>query len=94
MYSLEELLRASVETLGCGEAESTYKAVKRMRCSNAGSAGGVGAGAAEFGRRAEELWRVWHPNVVAVQAYFEDKEERMLVYDYYPNGSLFSLVQG
>ncbi|VAI52159.1 unnamed protein product [Triticum turgidum subsp. durum] len=94
-YSLEELLRASAETLGRGEAGSTYKAVmetgfivtvKRMRCGD--------AGALEFGRRAEELGRVRHPNVVALRAYFQAKEERLLVYDYYPNGSLFSLVHG
>ncbi|KAF7081714.1 hypothetical protein CFC21_085627 [Triticum aestivum] len=102
-YSLEELLRASAETLGRGEAGSTYKAVmetgfivtvKRMRCGDAGGAGGVGGGALEFGRRAEELGRVRHPNVVALRAYFQAKEERLLVYDYYPNGSLFSLVHG
>ncbi|CAN6238941.1 unnamed protein product [Urochloa humidicola] len=99
MYSLEELLRASAETLGRGEVGSTYKAVmetgfivtvKRMRDPSAG--GGVGA--AEFGRRAEELGRVRHPNAVALRAYFQAKEERLLVYDYYPNGSLFSLVHG
>ena len=75
---------------------STYKAVmetgfivtvKRMREPSA-------AGAAEFGRRAEELGRVRHPNAVALRAYFQAKEERLLVYDYYPNGSLFSLVHG
>ncbi|KAM3223229.1 hypothetical protein ACQJBY_056899 [Aegilops geniculata] len=102
-YSLEELLRASAETLGRGEAGSTYKAVmetgfivtvKRMRCGDAGGAGGVGGGALEFGRRAEELGRVRHPNVVALRAYFQAKEERLLVYDYYPNGSLSSLVHG
>ncbi|VAI63804.1 inactive leucine-rich repeat receptor-like serine/threonine-protein kinase At1g60630 [Triticum dicoccoides] len=102
-YSLEELLRASAETLGRGEAGSTYKAVmetgfivtvKRMRCGDAGGAGGVGGGALEFGRRAEELGSVRHPNVVALRAYFQAKEERLLVYDYYPNGSLFSLVHG
>ncbi|XP_062221396.1 inactive leucine-rich repeat receptor-like serine/threonine-protein kinase At1g60630 [Phragmites australis] len=94
MYSLEELLRASAETLGRGEVGSTYKAVmetgfivtvKRMREPSAGG---------EFGRRAEELGRVRHPNVVAVRAYFQAKEERLLVYDYYPNGSLFSLLHG
>ena len=96
MYSLEELLRASAETLGRGEVGSTYKAVmetgfivtvKRMREPSA-------AGAAEFGRRAEELGRVRHPNAVALRAYFQAKEERLLVYDYYPNGSLFSLLHG
>uniref|UniRef100_A0A0D9VN29 Protein kinase domain-containing protein n=1 Tax=Leersia perrieri TaxID=77586 RepID=A0A0D9VN29_9ORYZ len=95
MYSLEELLRASAETLGRGEVGSTYKAVmetgfivtvKRMR--------EPAAGAAEFGRRAEELGRLRHPNVVALRAYFQAKEERLLVYDYYPNGSLFSLLHG
>jgi hypothetical protein len=95
MYSLEELLRASAETLGRGEVGSTYKAVmetgfivtvKRMREP---SGGGV-----EFGRRAEEVGRVRHPNAVALRAYFQAKEERLLVYDYYPNGSLFSLVHG
>ncbi|TKW42436.1 hypothetical protein SEVIR_1G384700v4 [Setaria viridis] len=98
MYSLEELLRASAETLGRGEVGSTYKAVmetgfivtvKRMRDPSAG-----GVGAPEFGRRAEELGRVRHPNAVALRAYFQAKEERLLVYDYYPNGSLFSLVHG
>ncbi|KAL6911207.1 hypothetical protein ACP4OV_000012 [Aristida adscensionis] len=98
MYSLEELLRASAETLGRGEVGSTYKAVmetgfivtvKRMRDPSAG-----GVGAAEFGRRAEELGRVRHPNVVPLRAYFQAKEERLLVYDYYPNGSLFSLIHG
>uniref|UniRef100_A0A0E0K7B0 Protein kinase domain-containing protein n=1 Tax=Oryza punctata TaxID=4537 RepID=A0A0E0K7B0_ORYPU len=95
MYSLEELLRASAETLGRGEVGSTYKAVmetgfivtvKRMR--------EPAAGAAELGRRAEELGRLRHPNVVALRAYFQAKEERLLVYDYYPNGSLFSLLHG
>jgi hypothetical protein len=89
-YSLEELLRASAEMLGRGEAGCTYKAVmetgsivtvKRMRCV----AGGVGA---------EELGRVRHPNVVALRVYFQAKEERLLVYDYYPNDSLFSLIHG
>ncbi|CAD6248813.1 unnamed protein product [Miscanthus lutarioriparius] len=98
MYSLEELLRASAETLGRGEVGSTYKAVmetgfivtvKRMRDPSAG-----GVGATEFGRRAEELGRVRHPNAVALRAYFQAKEERLLVYDYFPNGSLFSLVHG
>jgi hypothetical protein len=96
MYSLEELLRASAETLGRGEVGSTYKAVmetgfivtvKRMRDPSS-------SGAAEFGRRAEELGSLRHPNVVPLRAYFQAKEERLLVYDYYPNGSLYALVHG
>lgn len=40
------------------------------------------------------LGRLRHPNLVPVRAYFQAKEERLLVYDYFPNGSLFSLIHG
>jgi serine/threonine protein kinase len=48
----------------------------------------------EFRRKAEELGRVRHPNIVPLRAYFQAKEEKLLVYDYFPNGSLFSLIHG
>ncbi|KAK3159559.1 hypothetical protein QOZ80_2AG0151610 [Eleusine coracana subsp. coracana] len=100
LYTLEELLRASAETLGRGELGSTYKAVmetgfivtvKRMRDPSNSSAS---SSSMDFGRRAEELGRVRHPNIVPLRAYFQAKEERLLVYDYYPNGSIFALVHG
>ncbi|KAJ0966816.1 hypothetical protein J5N97_023733 [Dioscorea zingiberensis] len=96
MYSLEDLLRASAETLGRGTAGSTYKAVmetgfivtvKRLKDSGF-------PGLDEFRMRMEELGRLRHPNLVPLRAYFQAKEERLLVYDYFPNGSLFSLIHG
>ncbi|XP_074592859.1 inactive leucine-rich repeat receptor-like serine/threonine-protein kinase At1g60630 [Curcuma longa] len=96
MYSLEELLRASAETLGRGTVGSTYKAVmesgfivtvKRLKDASRPPA-------EEFGQRMEELGRLRHPNLVPLRAYFQAKEERLLVYDYFPNGSLFSLIHG
>ncbi|KAK8960758.1 Inactive leucine-rich repeat receptor-like serine/threonine-protein kinase [Platanthera guangdongensis] len=98
LYSLEDLLKASAETLGRGTAGSTYKAVmdtgfivtvKRLREPAAGP-----STAEEFRRRMEEVGRLRHPNLVPLRAYFQAKEERLLVYDYFPNGSLFSLIHG
>ncbi|GJM87519.1 hypothetical protein PR202_ga03482 [Eleusine coracana subsp. coracana] len=100
LYTLEDLLRASAETLGRGEVGSTYKAimetgfivtVKRMRDPSNSS---PSSSSMDFARRAEELGWLRHPNIVPLRAYFQAKEERLLVYDYYPNGSIFTLVHG
>ena len=48
----------------------------------------------EFRRHMDVLGRLSHPNLVPLRAYFQAKEERLLVYDYFPNGSLFSLIHG
>ncbi|KAK1272718.1 Inactive leucine-rich repeat receptor-like serine/threonine-protein kinase [Acorus gramineus] len=96
MYSLEELLKASAETLGRGTVGSTYKAVlesgfivtvKRLKDSSCPSID-------EFRRHMEVIGRLRHHNLVPVRAFFQAKEERLLVYDYFPNGSLFSLIHG
>ncbi|KAI3982943.1 hypothetical protein MKX01_010426 [Papaver californicum] len=95
-YSLEDLLKASAETLGRGTLGSTYKAVmesgfivtvKRLKDSRYPRL-------KDFRRQMDVLGRLRHPNLVPVRAYFQAKEERLLVYDYFPNGSLFSLIHG
>ena len=40
------------------------------------------------------LGNLRHSNLVSLKAYFRAKDESFLVYDYYPNGNLFSLVHG
>ncbi|KAI4373168.1 hypothetical protein MLD38_011326 [Melastoma candidum] len=95
-YSLEDLLKASAETLGRGTLGSTYKAVmesgyivtvKRLRDARYPRID-------EFRRRMEVIGSLTHPNLVPLRAYFQAKEERLLVYDYFPNGSLFTLIHG
>lgn len=95
-YSLEDLLKASAETLGRGTVGSTYKAVmesgyivtvKRLKEARYPRI-------EEFRGHVEVLGRLRHPNLVPLRAYFQAKEERLLVYDYFPNGSLFSLIHG
>ncbi|KAK7850005.1 inactive leucine-rich repeat receptor-like serine/threonine-protein kinase [Quercus suber] len=93
-YSLEDLLKASAETLGRGIMGCTYKAVmesgfivtvKRLKDARYPRLD-------EFRRHMDVLGRLSHPNLVPLRAYFQAKEERLLVYDYFPNGSLFSLI--
>ncbi|KAM7484800.1 hypothetical protein LguiA_000809 [Lonicera macranthoides] len=95
-YSLEELLKASAETLGRGTVGSTYKAVmetgfivtvKRLKDARYPRV-------EEFRRHMGVIGKLRHPNLVPLRAYFQAKEERLLVYDYFPNGSLFSLIHG
>ncbi|OMO89421.1 hypothetical protein CCACVL1_07832 [Corchorus capsularis] len=95
-YSLEDLLKASAETLGRGTMGSTYKAVmesgfivtvKRLKDARYPRL-------EEFKRHMDLIGRLRHPNLVPLRAYFQAKEERLLVYDYFPNGSLFSLIHG
>ncbi|CAH8387260.1 unnamed protein product [Eruca vesicaria subsp. sativa] len=95
-YTMDDLLKASAETLGRGTLGSTYKAVMESgfivtvkRLKDAGI-----TQREEFKRHIEILGRLKHPNLVPLRAYFQAKEECLLVYDYFPNGSLFSLIHG
>ncbi|XXG83719.1 hypothetical protein AAC387_Pa10g1410 [Persea americana] len=95
-FELEDLLRASAEMLGKGGFGTAYKAVledqnvvavKRLKEMQVG-------GKREFEQQMEVLGRLRHPNVVNLKAYYYAREEKLLVYDFMPNGSLFSLLHG
>lgn len=98
LYSLEQLMRASAELLGRGTIGTTYKAVldNRLIVSvkrlDAGKLGGTSREV--FETHMESVGGLRHPNLVPLRAYFQAKEERLLIYDYQPNGSLFSLIHG
>ncbi|KAL5991358.1 hypothetical protein ACLOJK_012265 [Asimina triloba] len=95
-FDLEDLLRASAEVLGKGSYGTAYKAVleegttvvvKRLK--------EVVAGKREFEQQMEVVGRVGHhPNVVPLRAYYYSKDEKLLVYDYIPAGSLSALLHG
>ncbi|XP_030543615.1 probable leucine-rich repeat receptor-like protein kinase At1g68400 [Rhodamnia argentea] len=95
-FELEDLLRASAEMLGKGGFGTAYKAVlddgnvvavKRLKDASVG-------GRREFEQHMELLGRLGHPNVVSLRAYYFAREEKLLVYDYMANGSLFWLLHG
>ncbi|GAB2300381.1 hypothetical protein Dimus_034422 [Dionaea muscipula] len=95
-FDLEDLLRASAEVLGKGSVGTSYKAVleegttvvvKRLK--------DVVAGKREFEEQMEALGRCSkHANVVPLRAYYYSKDEKLLVYDYLPGGSLSALLHG
>ncbi|XP_077251225.1 leucine-rich repeat protein kinase family protein [Tasmannia lanceolata] len=94
-FDLEDLLRASAEVLGKGTFGTAYKAVledgttvvvKRLK--------EVGVGKREFEQQMEMVGRIRHENVVEMRAYYYSKDEKLMVYDYYSQGSVFSLLHG
>ncbi|XP_038975953.1 probable inactive receptor kinase At2g26730 [Phoenix dactylifera] len=94
-FDLEDLLRASAEVLGKGSVGTSYKAVleegttvvvKRLK--------DVVATKREFELHMETLGTVDNPNLLPLRAYYYSKDEKLLVLDYLPAGSLSSLLHG
>ncbi|KAK8497839.1 hypothetical protein V6N13_034599 [Hibiscus sabdariffa] len=97
-YSLEQLMRASAELLGRGTMGTTYKAVvdrqliltvKRLDAGKTAVTTGE-----DFEQHMDAVGGLMHPNLVPLRAYFQAKGERLVIYDYQPNGSVFNLVHG
>lgn len=92
----EDLLRAPAELLGKGKHGSLYKvmldngvtnlAVKRIKDWSINSQ--------EFKKRMQRLDQSRHPNVLPSVAFYCSEQEKLLVYEYQPNGSLFRILHG
>ncbi|XP_027353348.1 probable inactive receptor kinase At2g26730 [Abrus precatorius] len=92
---LEDLLRAPAELIGRGKNGSLYKVmvekgvmvvVKRIKDWSISSH--------EFKQRMHILTQVKHPHVLSPLAFYCSKQEKLLVYEYQHNGSLFKLLHG
>ncbi|KAL1348525.1 hypothetical protein HN51_024494 [Arachis hypogaea] len=92
-FDLEELLRASAEVLGKGTFGTTYKAtmdlgisvaVKRLK--------DVTLPEREFREKIEQVGKMVHENLVPLRGYYFSKDEKLVVYDYMPMGSLSALL--
>ncbi|XP_054810599.1 probable inactive receptor kinase At5g67200 isoform X2 [Prosopis cineraria] len=98
LYTLEQLMRGSAELLGRGSIGTTYKAVVDGRHTltvkrlDAGKTAGTNGQV--FERHMEMVGRLRHPNLVPVRAYFQAEAERLVIFDYQSNGSLFNLIHG
>ncbi|CAL5083654.1 unnamed protein product [Urochloa decumbens] len=93
---LESLLKASAEVLGKGVSGSTYKAVledgvvvvvKRLSVLQFPA-----SRSKAFDRHMRLVGRLRHRHVVSLRGYCNSNGERLLVYDFLPNGSLLSLL--
>lgn len=94
-FDLEDLLRASAEVLGKGSVGTSYKAVleegttvvvKRLK--------DVVVTKRDFETQMEVLGKIKHDNVVPLRAYYYSKDEKLLVSDFMPVGSLSALLHG
>ncbi|KAL8038296.1 hypothetical protein ABFX02_11G097300 [Erythranthe guttata] len=95
-FTLGDLLRASAEVLGKGTFGTAYKAelesglvvvvVKGLR--------DVSMAEMEFRAKMDEIGRMDHRNLVPLRAYYYNRHEKLLVYDYFPIGSLYALLHG
>ncbi|CAH9084388.1 unnamed protein product [Cuscuta epithymum] len=94
-FNLESLLRASAEVLGKGSAGTSYKAVmeegttvvvKRLK--------DVTAERTEFEKQMQVVGKLGNENVLPIRAYYYSRDEKLLVSDYMPAGSLSALLHG
>lgn len=94
-FDLEELLKASAEVLGKGTFGSTYKValdmgmtvvVKRLK--------DVKVSKEEFKEKIESLGMMNHQNLVPINAYYYGRDEKLLLCDYVPMGSLSVHLHG
>jgi len=93
---LDKLLRASAYILGASGYTIMYKAVLEDGLTFAVRR--LGDGGLErykdFEAEAKAIGRVKHPNIVRLRAFYWGVEEKLLVYDYIPNGSLANAYYG
>ncbi|KAJ6738528.1 hypothetical protein OIU74_003478 [Salix koriyanagi] len=94
-FDLEDLLKASAEVLGKGTFGTAYKAtldvglvvaVKRLK--------EVTVPEKEFREKIERVGNMNHENLVPLRAYYYSRDEKLLVHDYMPMGSLSALLHG
>ncbi|KAI7749949.1 hypothetical protein M8C21_029367 [Ambrosia artemisiifolia] len=94
-FLLDDLLRASAEVLGKGIVGTTYKAyldhggeviVKRLK--------NVCVSKKEFTKRIVCIGELEHENLLPIKGYYYGKEEKLVVFDFIPMGSLSSILHG
>ncbi|PQP97904.1 putative inactive leucine-rich repeat receptor-like protein kinase IMK2 isoform X2 [Prunus yedoensis var. nudiflora] len=95
VFTADDLLCATAEIMGKSTYGTAYKAtleegnqvaVKRLREKTT-------KGQKEFEAEAAALGKIRHPNLLALRAYYlGPKGEKLLVFDYMPNGSLASFL--
>ncbi|KAF8022592.1 hypothetical protein BT93_F0182 [Corymbia citriodora subsp. variegata] len=94
-FDLEDLLRASAEVLGKGTYGTAYKAVLEMGHMVAVKRlKDVNISVGEFKEKIEAVGAMDHENLVPLRAYYYSNDEKLLVHDYMPMGSLSALLHG
>ncbi|KVI05822.1 pollen receptor-like kinase 3 [Cynara cardunculus var. scolymus] len=96
VFGLSDLMKAGAEVLGNGSLGSSYKAklsnglilvVKRLKEMNKMDSD-------DFKTEMTRLGGLKHPNILAPLACHYQKDEKLLIYEYIPKGSLLYLLHG
>uniref|UniRef100_A0A0D9V1J7 Protein kinase domain-containing protein n=1 Tax=Leersia perrieri TaxID=77586 RepID=A0A0D9V1J7_9ORYZ len=95
-FDLDELLKASAFVLGKSGIGIVYKVVLEDGLTMAVRRLGEGGlqRFKEFQTEVEAIGKVRHPNIVTLRAYYWSFDEKLLIYDYIPNGSLSTAIHG
>lgn len=95
-FDLDELLKASAFVLGKSRIGIVYKVVLDDGLTLAVRRLGEGGSQRfrEFQIEAEAIGKLRHPNIVSLRAYYWSVEEKLLIYEYVPNGSLATAIHG
>ncbi|KAJ7975771.1 Receptor protein kinase-like protein [Quillaja saponaria] len=95
-FDLDKLLKASAFLLGKSGNGIVYKVVLEdgqtlavRRLGNEGS-----ERFKEFESEVEAIGKLRHENIVSLRAYYWSLEEKLLIYDYIPNGDLATAIHG
>ncbi|KAL5708255.1 hypothetical protein ACHQM5_019072 [Ranunculus cassubicifolius] len=99
---LEDLLRASAYVVGKSRSGIVYKVVAGRGSCGTGvvvavrrlSEGGNLLRLKEFESEMELIASIDHPNIVRLRAYYYASDEKLVVSDFIPNGSLYSALHG
>ncbi|KAJ4830433.1 Zygote arrest protein 1 [Turnera subulata] len=95
-FDLDELLKASAFVLGKSGIGIVYKVVLEEGLILAVRRLGEGGSQRfkEFQTEVEAIGKLRHPNIVTLRAYYWSVDEKLLIYDYVPNGSLATALHG
>ncbi|CAA3001693.1 probable inactive receptor kinase RLK902 [Olea europaea var. sylvestris] len=95
VFDLEDMLRSTAHFLGKGTFGRAYMAamdngitvvLKRLNVINISEK--------KFRQQMEVIGNVRHENVCALKAYYFSKDEKLMVYDHYSNGSVSEMLHG
>ncbi|XP_062119409.1 probable leucine-rich repeat receptor-like protein kinase At1g68400 [Humulus lupulus] len=93
-FDLDDLLRSSAEVLGKGSLGTTYQTtletgqrlvVKRLNNMNE-------LGKKEFVQQMQLLGKTRHANLVQIVSFYYSKDEKLVIYEFVPHGTLFELL--
>lgn len=95
-FDLDELLKASAFVLGKSGIGIVYKVVLEDGLNLAVRRLGEGGSQRfkEFQTEVEAIGKLRHQNIVTLRAYYWSVDEKLLIYDFIPNGNLATAIHG